>query len=335
MIILCSLSLLISYLPHAYLSIKSSPLYRSLFSCLYALILSAIPNTDFADFDFYLAYARDSSVALGDLFSTGFLPFLANEPVWLLINSILSQILDDVSTVRLIIFFSSFILSFTLLGCSSKSNFLFIILLLALPSVVKNYLIHIRQGFASSLFLSGFLAPLHSRRRILCFVSPFIHSSFFIILAVILVSFLSLRIKSQTIYRLIPLMFSLIAVSFTISTFAFLLGARQASSYYGQSFSVSSLGFLVWSFVLYLFLSESPLFIREHWYEISFVVFYLALYWITPFSTRLFEGVLLLPLLASTSLSSTKFFVMYIFTFFVLFLAYWLSLPTNAFLVTR
>ncbi len=66
-------------------------------------------------------------------------------------NSALGLFADPDVVVRLIIFVSAFLTAWLVLSNNTKYIFPLLILLF-LPNVIKNYLIHLRQGLAISIF---------------------------------------------------------------------------------------------------------------------------------------------------------------------------------------
>ena len=140
---------------------------------LYAyLLITVIPIDAVMDRGNYLNYASWPEVLFIQQLERGLLPLFFNEPIFLLINFVLSLLFDEENVVRTIIFFGSFTTSYLVLRYNYR-YFLILLFFLLIPQVLKNYVIHIRQGLALSFFLIGYLSINKNNFR----------SSFFILLS--------------------------------------------------------------------------------------------------------------------------------------------------------
>src|SRR5690625_4311379 len=156
-----------------------------LLAALYGWTVSQLPNEGFKDFTNYLVYANNSWNILEGRTQKGLFSMLANEPLWLILNSFLASFLSPENTVRALIFLSGFTVSATLLHNSRVEQIHWVLLFLLLPAVIKNHLIHIRQGVAIALFLYGWFSSSRPLKWILLSLTPFIHASFFFVLAIL------------------------------------------------------------------------------------------------------------------------------------------------------
>lgn len=286
------------------------PLLSGFIAILYGSALSQIPNELFKDFTNYLIYAESSLFILLGRLSDGPLGLMVNEPIWLLINAGLGLLLEPEGVVRSIIFFSASLIAWLVLIHYPRRAWWLLIFLL-LPTVVKNHLIHLRQGLAIAIFLWGW----HSKRRFVCWfliaVAPLVHASFFFILVLFLLSKglrnLNLGIGIQTI---IVFAVGLIFGSGLWYVAAY-LGARQAEESEFSAAGISGLGFVFWALMFFLWMSSGKKFLEKFNFETAIFAFYLSTYWIVGVSARIFESVLLLVLLGSLSMPSTqrKFFL--------------------------
>ena len=139
---------------------------------VYASLLCSFPMDGLADRDNYLEMARVSPLIIARHFGQGVQALLANEPVWLAINSALGLIWGDEVVVRIIIFFSAFIVSYLLLVNNPK-NFFWLLLLLIFPQVMKNFVIHLRQGLAIAVFMLGWFSSGNKKRFFFYWVNSF------------------------------------------------------------------------------------------------------------------------------------------------------------------
>lgn len=275
------------------------------FSFTYSFVLVSLPIDSFKDRSNYLAYAEKSSLVLIRYFNDGVLATLTNEPFWLLINSVLGIFFEPEASVSLIIGFSAFIVAFSTLR-SDPRNALFILLCLLLPQVLNNYIVHLRQGLAISVFMVGWLSGNRLFKYLCLFLSPLIHSSFFFILALIFICRLGQKLKlASDVKSLLFLSFGLI-ISFSLALIAENLGTRQAEQYDLSSTNVSGLGFALWSMVLVLFLAQGNRFVQENNLSFGVLIFYLSTYFFVSVSGRILESVILVILLTGLKLTGWR-----------------------------
>lgn len=294
-----------------------------LLAVVYGSILSQLPDESLHDYSNYLIYAEHSWLRLLWLSNQGFLVFLANEPVWLLVNALLSLFLQPDTTVRSIIFFSAFLVFFFTLLAAPK-NFWWLLFFLVLASVVKNHLIHIRQGFAVALFIWAWFSNLRFLKISLLALTPFVHASFFFILMLLIVSNVMLKLRLGPGIRSIAVALIAAVVGLSLGWLAAIFGARQAEEYDFSMAEVSGFGFLIWLSILIIYVLEGKAFLRRHAFAICLIIFYLGTYFLIEVTARIFESGLLLVLLAGLSLSSWRLLAYKFMVVFVLFGANWL-----------
>ena len=276
----------------------------SFFLCIalvYGFVLSQVPDVHFKDFNNYLRYADSSWLIALRFADGGLLRILSNEPLWLLMNAGLSLFLEPETVVRTIIFFGASSVAWFILR-HYPQHFIWLILFLFLPQVIKNYLIHLRQGAAIAVFLWGWFAVNRSSHWLLMGLTPFIHSSFFLILALLALTWLLRTIRFAPDLKIITYVAAGIAVGLGLGVLVELFGARQASRYAFEGKDVSGLGFLLWVMILSVMLSAGKSWLREHAFEIGIVTFYLVTYWLLEVTARIFESGLIVVLLAGLTL---------------------------------
>lgn len=282
--------------------IKKDTLYKMgifLFSFFYAFFLANLPVDAFVDRDNYLIYAEQAKYLLGLNFSSGLLRLIFNEPIWLLINIFLSTFLNPENVVRFIIFFSSFCVSYFALNYS-KRNFLLLLIILFLPQVLKNHIIHLRQGLALSFFLIGWFSEKKYKKNIFFLMSAFIHSSFLFVLAFVFIDKIVSTLKVDIYIKSIICFLAAITLLLLMGIIASMLGARQAEEVVPVFGQISGLGFLFWLVMMILFLLQKEFVVAKQSFIILCIIVYLTTYFFTPYTARIFESTMLLILMAGT-----------------------------------
>lgn len=280
--------------------IKVSPLQKLaclLIALLYASLLCQFPMEGVVDRENYLEMARVSPLIMARHLGQGIHSFFANEPVWLAINSVLGLLFADTEVVRIIVFFSASVVSYLLLVNNPK-NFFWLLLVLVFPQVMKNFVIHLRQGLAIAVFMLGWFSAGSKKRRFFIGLSPFIHSSFFIIIAILLGGWLLKKLKMAADIKLLLYFAVSLSLALLVAQLSALVGARQAETTAVTAEAASGVGFLFWSAMLMLLLLQGRRFLHQYTVATGILIFYLAAYFFTPISGRVFESGVLLVLLA-------------------------------------
>ena len=285
-----------------------------------ALFLATLEVDGYVDRDNYLTYASASLVILIRYFSESVVTTVFNEPLWLLVNVVLSLFFSPESVLKIVIFFSSFVTSYAVLSHVEFKNVILVVLFLTLPLVLKNNIIHIRQGLAVSVFLCGWFSGKGWFKYSLFLFAALIHSSFVLIVVGIISinSMYYLRLSSgvrNILYIIVGL-----AVGLGVVFAANYLGARQAGGYQSVVAGGSGLGFVFWGGVLSFFLVHGRSFLNRHPYAVFFVILYLSTYFFLPFSARILESVMMVILLATLDFRPKLklLFILYYLIFYVL-----------------
>ena len=278
-------------------SYKLLSFFIALFFCVF---LAALPVDGLVDRASYLLYPESSPILLVKNISSGVLPLLVNEPLWLVINSLLSFVISPENIIRAIIAFSTFTTFYLVLKNTNRKYFYMVMLFLLLPLVLKNNLIHLRQGFGVAIFLIGWFSASNKVKYFFYVCAALIHSSFIIIsLGLLGVGFLMHLKLSHGIRSILYVLVGVIVGVMGLYLAQF-IGARQGAEYSnGASQSASGLGFIYWSFVFMLFVMQGKVFLRYNTQIIFFLILYLSTYFLLPVTARIFESVVLLVLLAS------------------------------------
>jgi len=272
---------------------------------VYAAMLARLPLEAFLDRANYLIYAEYSDLIIARFLSLGPLAALANEPLWLFVNIALAQVFPAQTGLRILIFVPAFVVAFVLLRQDPRHG-IWIALLLVMPQVMKNHVIHLRQGLGLSVFLLGFFTLSPWPRRALMLMAGLVHSSF-LFLALILALASGLRATPLSARFRVVLMVVLFATAATfVDTVAQAFGARQALQYADARAELSGLGFLFWLVIAGLFLSAERGFLEAQMPALAIVVFYLSTYFILPYAARIFESGLVLVFLAGLNLPGAR-----------------------------
>lgn len=291
------------------------------FSLCYGYFLAGLSIDAFMDRDNYLKYVEDGELLLFANASQGILKIISNEPLWLLLNNILYIILGTPEKVlRCYIFVFSTLFSYAVLSKGPK-NYFWLILFLFVPQVLKNYVIHLRQGVAIAIFLIGFnMRPSHMKNIVLC-STPFIHASFFFVILFYFVNKIFSIISENKVIKIsLAVSFSAFLVG-SLSFLSRVVGARQADEYdFSASLAVSGVGFVFWFLILVFMLMENRFFFKKYFFEIFSLIFYLIAYYFVEVSGRIFESVIILVLISCLNLSGYRklFFNILILTFFLI-----------------
>lgn len=306
--------------------------YTALSFCIafcYGLGLSLLPVDAFVDRDNYLNYAGFSLEIFFRYVDQSVWTVLFNEPGWLGINILLGGFFSVENVLRIIIFFSSAVTAFCALRCDTK-YFVILVLILFLPQVIKNNIIHLRQGLAIAIFLCGWFSDRRNIRYALFTTACLIHSSFFIIMFLMIMNHSLVRLRLGAEIRAIVIFAGGVFIGLFGLLLASLLGARQAGMYAaGGMASVSGLAFAFWLVIAGLFAFQGRTFLRENSLQFSFIIFYLSTYFFLPVTARVFESGILLVLFSSLTLTSYRrhIFIAALLFYFVVQWASRLTLP--------
>lgn len=300
-------------------SLKSiSIVIVSLALALFAISFESVYITDRARYVVHVAAADE---ILFRYLPEGIITYLVNEPLWKLINYGLSLAFDDpVDAIKFYVFIASFISSYIVLSHDTR-YFLLLLAFILLPQFLKNYIAHLRQGVAISIFLVGWFGFSGKKRYFIIMLTPFIHASFFFFIFILATQKILSYIKITIAPRMILYFIVITGMSLVTLTIAEVLGARQTSyEYFGAD--VSGLGFMFWFAIFMLFASQGGEFVQKHLLGMSVLLFYLVSYTFLPVAARIFESGLILVLLASLSLSPGRF-LLFLPAFFLYFSLQW------------
>jgi hypothetical protein len=306
-------------------------IYRAMamiFSIAYAFVLASLPIDGFVDRDNYFNYITDASLLLESKLESGIATLLQNEPVWLLVNLFLGFFLEEHNALRVLIFFSAWLFSQSILRISKDDPTFFIlaVVICLLPQVLKNYIIHLRQGLAIALLMFTLTSPSLMVRRAGNILTPLIHTSFLFVFINYMLSWLANKYQGASKAN-IYLAMLFVACLFNLSLI-FLVGysdARQITENASLDFEArSGMAFLFWLIILVIFLSDGVDFGIRYFFAVASIVGYLLLYFLFSPIARIFESAMPFVLVTGYGLQSIRrqwFYLM----LGVLFCYQWLS----------
>jgi hypothetical protein len=272
-------------------------------SLVYASLLASFPMEGVVDRANYLDMAVVSPLILVRYVGQGIVTVFTNEPVWLLTNSLLNLVLEPENVVRVIIFFSAFTCSFVVLKHNPKA-FWFLLFVLFVPQIVKNFISHLRQGMAIAVFMLAWFSPKPWQRVILFMLTPLIHSSFFIVLGILFACNMIKKFRFALDLSFIAYSAIGIVLGFGISLISAMLGARQSETLLANyAAGGSGIGFLFWGLILLIFLLQGRQFSQQHGFSIAMILFYLTVYFVSPIAGRVFESAVLVVVISIWSLT--------------------------------
>ncbi|WP_170007319.1 EpsG family protein [Bacillus fonticola] len=258
----------------------------------------------------YLNYVSNGGLIL---FSniTNFSFYIVSEPLWLFINYLLGLLFEPVLAVRVIIFVSVFITLFAL-GKMTQYSLISVFFFVIIDQLVKNNIVHLRQGLALSVFLLGL--SLKGKWRHILLLSPFIHVSFWFSI-IFYIYELSLKKLSINFKMLFFSLFSII-VALSLPFIADFLGDRRATSYsFSTPEDASGAAFIWWSLFLVVYLVGVG---KNRISKLSIygLIFYLITYFSLDFSARIFENFLALILVSTINSNSLWRYILLSLLFF-------------------
>lgn len=263
-------------------------------SIIYASIMTSFDMEYFRDRENYLVYARDSIDILNRYISVSVVVAIFNEPLFLLLNYVFSLFLLPEGVVSFFIFFVTFSICYIVLKESRKNLGILMVVFLLLPFCSYTFhlqLVTIRQGLATVLLLYTVRKSENPRIwAFVCLIASFIHISFLIIFAALILHIVFCNNKHSILKILfIQFLFALI-MSLALFFVARYLGIRQVDVYEGTSNSRNSGAFfIIWGFVLVYMMYVTNFKINNKYDILSyiFLTIFLVSYFTNPTAGRL------------------------------------------------
>lgn len=260
-----------------------------LIALAFAIFIQTLPLEYSEDYEGYIDYVMYADEKL-EYFSDSPSELVANEPIWLVGNSLLYAVVDDPDVaVRAVIFLVSLGLGFAVVSIDRR-NVLLLVIFLFLPQMFHNFTTHVRQGMAMAVL---YLAYFMLGRRIgapFILATPLIHSSMFFIAPLVYVIDAVRALRLNTIQSVFFLFGLFLVLAMATGLIAGYLGARQANTYEFGSVAGSGLGLLFWLGVGYLVFREGKRFYWKHIVGVSVLFMYYATYLFVEASGRILEA---------------------------------------------
>jgi len=271
------------------------------------LLVYLIPVEAVLDRQNYLNSAQNgwSDLILLGYINEGFIKVIVNEPIWLLLNISLSKLLEPDLIIQVFVFVPAFLTAFILVN-KHKENLFFILIILLFPQVIKNNIIHLRQGIAIMVFLISSFTKNKKAKYILLGITPFIHSSFFIVILLKIYIYIIERIKLKFHLKIYLTAMLSLTLGIFILILAGFFGATQAGVYTDVKYEVSGIAFIFWSFILMIYFWEGKTYGNKYFFVIASVILYLSTYFLTPVTARVFESSLTLVLVSGINMKEIR-----------------------------
>jgi len=278
---------------------------------LYGIVLASLPLEALYDRPTYIFWAGHSEEILRNFWSQGILVTLANEPLWWSINIFLSFFFTPEGIVRTLIIIPAIIVAYLILQADPK-HFIWLLLFLFVPGVIRHHIMAIRQGVAVAIFLLAWFSTNKYWRRFLFLLTPLVHVSFFIVLVLMALTWLVRKMRFA--YELRSLAFLCIGIAMGIGGMAWLgemVGSRQAEAltiewYAARMPEASGLGALFWTMIFVIYSLQGKVFTRNHTFELGSIIFYISTYHFLPIAGRIFTSILPVVLLAGLELTGWR-----------------------------
>lgn len=276
-----------------------------LFALIYGTVLASLPLEAFLDRASYLTYAAESHQILARNWERSFLAVLSNEPLWLFSNIALHAIMPTEWVLRTIIFVPACTVAYLVIKQDPRQA-IWLVLFLLMAQVLKNHIIHLRQGYALALFLAGWFAQQKRVSWPLMLGSAFVHTSFVFVLVIFAAVNLAKYFRLSPYLQVSAGIILGAIIGAALPHIAAAVGARQAGEYEFNAASISGLGFVYWGSILLLFLSSGRAFVTTRAFALAATGFYLSTYFQIEVTARIFESTILLVLLAGLDLQGWR-----------------------------
>lgn len=288
----------------------------SVFSFFVALVcatyFSSAPVDVFPDRPNYLDAAEWRSLAyLSSIWDGPIWLIPLSEPFWHLVNVSLGLVLSPEYVVRLLVFFPAFVLYFIAVKhFSSKGSYglsICFVLLALHPIYISNHFHHLRFALALSFFVLALQSNGIYKRALLLALSPLVHVSFFVFLALLAFGKVSerLRYRKSLLTLMVVVLSAVIVASLGAAEN---LAVTQLQRYSERELNVGGGMFVVMLFLFFLLASDGRRFATENTLALAFLGLYLSSYWVFPYSRRFLDAGMWFVLIAGLSLSKMRRF---------------------------
>lgn len=230
-------------------------LYPLLYSLMILVTMPVLTSIDSAS---YIFYAENSVSELLSRYESGYRYLLFNEPVWLILNILITSIFGGAhNTILFFSFFSSFTVSFYTkkFDLSGWERLFYVGILLCFPLLLSNFVTHLREGVALAFFLIGYYRGKTWLRNSLILVTPLIHIGFIIVIFGYYSSRFTAFFKVSIWLKVIFLLLLVIIFSLALYFSPYFVGDSIRQLNLDQNTESSGYGFLYWIaiFIFYIF----------------------------------------------------------------------------------
>jgi hypothetical protein len=278
--------------------------------CIQVLFLFFYYDDITADRDAYLNYAINANEIFNNILNYNFYNVFINEPLWILINIVLSFIIN-VEYVPLSVGLISYLLCANFVFKKVETKYILaIIILFFMPQIYKSFLVHLRQGLAVGIYATSFICCKKTNKYVLMTSAGLVHNSFIpITLFHIFCDRFSKYFSPKAIITITLLLGSTIGI-FLLEILQ-LLNFRQHNNYFDVVQNNSGLGFFFWSLLFFILLTSNRVTLKKNLISIIPIGLYLLLYFINPLSARLLESYLIFIVSTIYLLPKYKFYTIY------------------------
>lgn len=302
----------------------------ALSALLYAMYLAMLPIDGFIDRDNYLQYVQNSGFLLSSNLGESYLYLFSNEPLWLLINQIVGYFLSPEDGVRVLIFFGASVFYFAsgkeIFGRRNDLMRLWLVFLFVVfsPQILKNFVIHLRQGVALAVFFLFAGTDKTLKRNVFAaLLTAQIHSSFYFLFFILGSLYFFDRFGFSKRKSMVATCVAILILAPLASLGSIFFEARQGLLV-DDSIVASGAAFVFWSVaitVLFFSLLKNKTDCDDWRFCFSFcaILLYLSLYYSFTYSGRIFESCLPLVVISLLTLpySRLKFLLVMLSGLFV------------------
>ncbi len=268
-------------------------------------ILFSINASQITDRFNYQDNITNGDFLYGLAINSGFPFILFTEPLFKFIYYLFFVLNIDPQFAIKFIIFIMITATFYILNKKTNISLFWIILIVLSPTVIVNYVMTIRQGFATVLFLIVLYYTKGNFKNLFLSIIPLFHYSFFIVLPIYFYS--AKNNRNNNPYKIIILVIIYSALtSILILKLTSLLNLAYFENYIDDSKFKFGFGLIFWFFILILFISEGKQFLQKNLFETLCIAFYVgSVSFFNPFS-RILQAVSIIILISGFGLTGWR-----------------------------
>lgn len=294
--------------------IRSKKIFLNILILTVSLLFATRDMPKFTDDINYLNYLQFADLHIANLFESikvSIFNIIPKEGLWLSITYFFSLFFDKITGLRIIIFLSSFLFLRFFLKLNNY-NILNTITLIINPQFVTNYVLHIRQGVAMSVYYGG---KYYFKIALIAFLAVLVHVSFLIFIFFDILEKVLNKLKFSFKQKIvINLIISFLTAVSTSLYFSFFSDDKRVL-YEKFTSDTSGLGFVFWIVIFVLFVYDSRKVSQQ--YQINYIMsifgisFYIFSYYTNSFGARVFESFLPIVILSLSALQKQRQILIY------------------------